>query len=223
VVPDQEGRSNFEEPRRRLLLQRTCGKKQYASASGVSCAGGNLALAAFSYMRLCARLVDSLPNVADTWTFSKHRRDGTAVAHVLVAEDNPDVADTLAALLEIDGHEVHVVDDGVAALTEADRRLPDAVVLDIGLPSLNGIQVARRLRQQYGDTLRLIAYTAYDDDGMQRKIRQVGFDVLLTKPAPAGELLDAVARANVRRRRGPDRRERARSCIESRRPRHSTR
>jgi DNA-binding response OmpR family regulator len=121
------------------------------------------------------------------------------MANVLVAEDNPDVADTLAMLLEIDGHEVHVADDGVAALMEAERRLPDAAVLDIGLPFLDGIEVGRRLRQQYGDTLRLIACTGYDDDGTRRKIVQAGFDVVLTKPAPAGELLDAVGSAQLRR------------------------
>ena len=69
------------------------------------------------------------------------------MAHVLVAEDNGDIADTLALLLETEGHEVHVVDDGVAALAEAERRLPDAAVLDIGLPFLNGIEVAYSLRQ----------------------------------------------------------------------------
>ena len=132
------------------------------------------------------------------------------MAHVLVAEDNPDVADALAVLLQLDGHEVHVVDDGVAALSEADRRLPDAVVLDVGLPSLDGIQVARRLRQQYGDTLRLIACTGYDDDGTRRKIMQAGFDMILTKPAPVGELLDAVANAYPRRHPVPDRRKRSR-------------
>ena len=99
------------------------------------------------------------------------------MAHVLLAEDNGNVADTLALLLEREGHEVHVVDDGVVALIEAARRLPDAAVLDIGLAFLDGIQVARRLRQQYGDTLRLIACTTHDDDGTRRKIVQAGFDV----------------------------------------------
>lgn len=135
------------------------------------------------------RLVD-LPDTRGT---------GGPMAHVLIAEDNGDVADALALLLEREGHEVHVVDDGVAALIEAERRLPDAAVLDIGLPSLDGIQVARRLRQRYGDTLRLIACTGQDDDGTRRKIAQAGFDVVFTKPAPVGELLDAVGSAELRR------------------------
>ena len=136
------------------------------------------------------------------------------MAHVLVAEDNRDVADTLALLLETEGHEVHVVDDGVAALIEAGRRRPDAAVLDIGLPFLNGIEVAYSLRQQYGESPRLIACTGYDDDATRRKIAQAGFDVVLTKPAPIGELLGAVAAAKVRQGRcASDRRQR-------RRPRH---
>ena len=136
------------------------------------------------------------------------------MAHVLVAEDNADAAETLALLLEREGHEVHVADDGVAALAEAERRLPDAAVLDIGLPFLNGIEVAYSLRQRYGDTLRLIAYTAYDDDATRSRIVQAGFDVVLTKPASLDELLDAVASADLRRRRSAsDRRQR-------RRPRH---
>ena len=134
------------------------------------------------------------------------------MAHVLVAEDNADVADTLAVLLETEGHEVHVVDDGVAALAEAERRLPDAAVLDIGLPFLNGIEVAYSLRQQYGDTLWLIACTGYDDDATRSKAVQAGFDVVLTKPAPVGELLDAVASADLRRgRSASDRRQRRRA------------
>ena len=130
------------------------------------------------------------------------------MAHVLVADDNGHVADSLALLLEREGHEVHVVDDGVAALIEAERRLPDAAVLDIGLAFFDGIQVARRLRQQYGDTLRLIACTGHDDDGTRRNIVQAGFDVVLTKPAPARELADAVG--SVHRPRG-DRRKRRRA------------
>ena len=133
------------------------------------------------------------------------------MAHVLIAEDNRDLADSLALLLEREGHEVHVVNDGVAALIEAERRLPDVAVLDVGLPSLDGIEVARRLRQRYGDTLRLIACTGYDDDGTRRKMAHAGFDLILTKPAPVGPLLDALRSADLRRARSePDRGKRLR-------------
>ena len=120
------------------------------------------------------------------------------MAQVLIVEDNEDLADTFAALLESAGHEVRTVNDGLEALTEVQRRLPDAVVLDIGLPSLDGAEVARRLRQRYGQTLRLIACSAIADYGMER-IARAGFDVVLTKPASLGELLDAIEPQTRRR------------------------
>ena len=175
----------------------------------------SLALAAISYVLPGACPLTPIVDFLDTCTYSKRRRMA-AMANVLVAEDNVDVADTLALLLETEGHEVHVVEDGVAALAEADRRLPDAAVLDIGLPFLSGIEVAYSLRQQYGDNLRLVACTGYDDDATRSKIVRAGFDVVLTKPAPVGELLDAVASADLGRgRSASDRRQR-------RRPRHVT-
>ena len=103
----------------------------------------------------------------------------------------------MAQLLEREGHEVHVADDGVAALIEAERRLPDAAVLDVGLPFIDGIEVAHRLREEHGDGLRLIACIRCDDDGTRAKIEQAGFDVVLTKPAAVDELLAAVGTASV--------------------------
>ena len=121
------------------------------------------------------------------------------MARVLVVEDNCDVAHTLSVLLQICGHEVMALDNGLAALSEAQRRLPDAVVLDIGLPSLDGIEVAWRLRHRYGQAVRLIACTAYDDDSMQRRMTQAGFDVIFTKPAPADELVESIGDSRIRR------------------------
>ena len=134
----------------------------------------------------------------------------TFMARVLVVDDNPDVADTLAVLLQVSGHEVLPLDNGFAALSEVNRRLPDAIVLDIGLPALDGIHVARRLRQHYGDSLRLVACTAYNDDRTRRKMVEAGFDVILTKPASVDDLLNAIATANVRRNHLMDRRREAR-------------
>jgi CheY-like chemotaxis protein len=122
------------------------------------------------------------------------------MARILVADDNSDLRNMLAAMLELDGHEVMALDNGFAVLDEVKRRLPDAVVLDIGLPSLDGIQVARRLRQQYGYSLRLIAYSGFDDPSTRRKIMQANFDAVFSKPAPVAMLLDAVGEAYLRRR-----------------------
>jgi CheY-like chemotaxis protein len=135
------------------------------------------------------------------------------MARVLVVEDDQDVADSLATLFELDGHEVVTVDNGLAALSEVDRRMPDAVVLDIGLPALDGIQVATRLRRTYGRALQLIACTAYVlGDLTHQGIMHAGFDAIFTKPTPVDELLRAIRNArsgwrqNVTDRRAEPRR-----------------
>jgi CheY-like chemotaxis protein len=114
------------------------------------------------------------------------------MARVLVVDDNHDLAETLVLLLEAVGHEVRAVHDGRAALLEVERRLPDVVMLDIGLPHIDGVEVARRLREQYGNDVTLSAYTANADHATQRRIGRAGFDVVLTKPAPIERLGAAV-------------------------------
>ena len=114
------------------------------------------------------------------------------MARVLVVDDNKDIAETLVLLLETAGHEVRAVYDGRNALSEAQRRLPDAIVLDVGLPDIDGVEVARRLRDQYGDDVRLIAYSATADHPPQRRLVEAVFDVVLTKPAAVDDLRAAV-------------------------------
>jgi len=128
------------------------------------------------------------------------------MARVLIVEDNEDLAETLAALLESAGHESRTVNDGLEALREVQRQMPDAVVLDIGLPSLDGIEVARRLRQRYGQALRLIACSAFADCDMEQRITRAGFNVILTKPASLDEMLDAIDGPSVRRQPSEERR-----------------
>ena len=128
------------------------------------------------------------------------------MGRVLVVDDNHDLADTTAALLRAHGYEVMTLYDGVDVLSEADRRLPDAIVLDIGLPHIDGIHVAQYLRKRYGESMRLIACTGYGDPSMRLKMLQAGFDAIFTKPAPFPRLLDVIATAPVRRRDNPDRR-----------------
>src|SRR5207244_10522635 len=76
---------------------------------------------------------------------------------VLVVDDHLDAAESLATLLRLTGHEVRTVDGGLQVADEVRRFAPDAVLLDIGLPGLNGYEVARRLRQALGPALLLIA------------------------------------------------------------------
>jgi PAS domain S-box-containing protein len=102
---------------------------------------------------------------------------------VLIADDNADARDSLAALLEITGHTIHVAPDGEQALALAERHRPDVVILDIGMPLLNGYEVAARIRaSDWGRQMRLIALTGWGQATDQERARQVGFDHHVTKP-----------------------------------------
>ncbi len=102
---------------------------------------------------------------------------------VLIVEDNIDSAETLAELLEIWGHAVRFVHHGQAALEEAREFHPDAVILDIGLPGLDGYQVTRELRRDPSlAATRVIALTGYGLHQDREKALSAGFDIHLTKP-----------------------------------------
>jgi CheY-like chemotaxis protein len=102
---------------------------------------------------------------------------------VLVVDDNIDAAMSLAMLLRIWGHQVRTADDGPAALDAAAEFQPDAVLLDIGLPGMDGYEVAQRLRQQPSTMqVLLIAVTGYGQDADRRRSREAGFDHHLVKP-----------------------------------------
>jgi len=108
---------------------------------------------------------------------------------VLIVDDNKDSADSLAMLMQMLGHHVRTAHDGETALETAQQLSPDIVVLDIGLPRLNGLEVARRLRQDLGlrDTL-LIAMTGYGQEEDRRRSQGAGFNAHLVKPVDFGEL-----------------------------------
>ena len=103
---------------------------------------------------------------------------------ILVADDNPDIADTIAELLELDGHEVRVVYDGQAALTLFQSYGPDIVISDIGMPGLTGHQLARAIRETpAGQAVKLIAMTGWGQAQDKAEALAAGFDHHLTKPA----------------------------------------
>src|SRR5262245_4764161 len=102
---------------------------------------------------------------------------------VLVVDDSPDTVRTLTLLLRRWGHEVATAEDGVAALTRADAFGPDAAVLDLGLPGLDGYEVARRLRARFGPGLLLVAVTGHGTERDRELSRQAAFDHHLVKPA----------------------------------------
>jgi len=102
---------------------------------------------------------------------------------VLVVDDNVDAAESSAFLLRFAGHEVEVAHDGEAALSAVRNFRPELVLLDIGLPGLNGYEVARELRSRpEGEGVILAAVTGYGQDDDRRRARDAGFDYHLTKP-----------------------------------------
>jgi CheY-like chemotaxis protein/two-component sensor histidine kinase len=102
---------------------------------------------------------------------------------VLVVEDNVDAAESLAALLRLWGHEVRMVHDGLAALDAAREQHPEVVLLDIGLPGLDGYQVAKRLREDSSmDGTLLVAMTGYGQPEDRRRSREAGIHHHFVKP-----------------------------------------
>ena len=122
---------------------------------------------------------------------------------VLVVDDNVDAAETLALLLRMDGHDVRVVHDGTQALAAVQERRPDLVFLDIGLPGMNGYEVAQRLRAIPAvDRTVLVAVTGWGSERDQARARAAGIDAHITKPVSEADLAGALELAH----RGPARR-----------------
>jgi PAS domain S-box-containing protein len=116
---------------------------------------------------------------------------------VLVVDDNVDAAVTLGLLLKSLGHETCVVHDGLQALRMTVEFRPDVVLLDIGMPGLDGYEVARRLRALKRERrLRIIAITGWGQEADRMKSREAGFDVHLVKPVDPGLLTSAIANNN---------------------------
>jgi CheY-like chemotaxis protein len=108
---------------------------------------------------------------------------------VLVVDDNQDAAETLAELLHMLGNEVAVARDGVSAVERVAQFGPDVVLLDIGLPDINGYEVARRVRRLEGISQPcLIALTGWGQQQDKQMAAQAGFDQHWTKPVDLGRL-----------------------------------
>ncbi|HTI48798.1 MAG TPA: PAS domain S-box protein [Casimicrobiaceae bacterium] len=119
---------------------------------------------------------------------------------VLIVEDNADVARSLAMLVEMLGHRVELVNDGNLAVAAALAFVPDLVLLDIGLPGMNGYEVARAMRAER--TLRnavLVACTGYGQEDDRRRVQEAGFDRYLIKPLHVGDLEQILAAMAGRR------------------------
>ena len=122
-----------------------------------------------------------------------------AAQRILVVDDNHDAGDALAALLELDGNEVHVAHDGEAALRLADRIRPQVVLLDIGLPGMSGYEVAERMRTtDWGASALLLAVTGWGHPDDRQRSERAGFDEHLIKPIEIEALEALVARHAAR-------------------------
>lgn len=128
------------------------------------------------------------------------------VLRILVVDDNVDAAESISQLLRAAGHETYVAHDGLQAIDESARLDPDIVLLDIGLPHLNGYEVARAIREHCdGDQPWIIALTGWGQAEDKRRAAEAGFDKHLTKPVDPVVLRRIVEQGESPRRPGqPD-------------------
>jgi CheY-like chemotaxis protein len=115
---------------------------------------------------------------------------------ILVVEDDPESLQMMGALLALWGHEPRLVPAGPAALDALDQEIPDVVLLDLGLPGMDGFEVARRIRSRPdGKEVLIAAVTAFRGDEHQRLAREAGFDKYLMKPVDIDTLRQVLAQA----------------------------
>jgi len=129
------------------------------------------------------------PNPERTARPADPKAGPTASRRVLIVDDNPDAAEALGTALRLEGHSIETARDGPEALSKAVAFEPDAVVLDIGLPGMDGYEVARKLREDPRlARLLLVAVSGYGQDDDRRRAREAGFDHHLTKPVPVADI-----------------------------------
>jgi CheY-like chemotaxis protein len=123
-----------------------------------------------------------------------HRTPAVAGRRVLVVDDNEDAAESLAALLRLFGHEVHVALDGEQALEIASTMHPQVVLLDLGMPRMDGHEVARRMRAApWGAAIRIVALSGFGDGSDRARSLEAGCNDHLVKPVSPAELEHALA------------------------------
>ena len=109
---------------------------------------------------------------------------------IVIADDNLDAAESLKMLLEFQGHEVRVAGDGREALGAAADAAPDVMLIDIGMPKLNGYEVAGAIRAQpWGGRIKLVAVTGWGQEEDRRRTKAAGFDAHLAKPVDVDALM----------------------------------
>ena len=118
---------------------------------------------------------------------------------VLIVDDSHDAAESMAMLLEFAGHHVFKAHDGADAVKTAERVRPDVVLMDIGLPILNGYEACRRIRSHpWGQSMLLVAITGWGQEDDREQSRDAGFDLHFVKPVDSDELLPILATGSPR-------------------------
>jgi CheY-like chemotaxis protein len=117
---------------------------------------------------------------------------------ILVVDDNRESAASLAMLLDLTGNETKTAHDGVEAVEAAASFRPDVVLLDIGLPQLNGYDAARKIRAQpWGTSMVLVALTGWGQEEDRRKSHEAGFNAHMVKPVDYDALMQLLAETTV--------------------------
>jgi CheY-like chemotaxis protein len=136
-------------------------------------------------VRLPVAAVRTEPTEAATTELER----GRAGRRVLVVDDSLDGVESLAEMLRLLGHEVHTAHDGVGAIEAAERVRPDLILMDVGMPKLNGLDATRRIRKElWGRGMTVIALTGWGQEGDRERSREAGCNGHLVKPVGIAEL-----------------------------------
>jgi signal transduction histidine kinase len=158
----------------------------------VAASSSGLGVGSEFVVRLPRRTAAATPAESDSDDPSLREKDKR---RVLVVDDNQDAADSLFMLMKLQGFDVRVAYDGTAAIDMAVCDRPEVVLLDIGLPGLDGYEVCRRMRQRGLTDTRIIAMTGYGQDRDRQLSKEAGFDMHTVKPVKIDELLRMIANA----------------------------
>jgi CheY-like chemotaxis protein len=140
-------------------------------------------------------------SASNAWDGSQDAPSDPHLPRILIVDDSHDSANTLGSLFSAHGYKTHVAYDGVAALEAAKAHLPDVILLDLGMPEMDGIHAARFFREdeQLKDKV-LIAITGHADEMHRSQCEAVGFDYVFAKPAAWEELKSTIDRLWTKRK-----------------------
>lgn len=172
--------------------------RQFAHMHGGTVAASSAGVGQGAEFVIGLPLAEQTPTVAPTLAPLAHDGSGHR-PRVLVVDDNRDAADSLATLFELENYAVDIAYDGYAAVAAAHREPPDLVVMDLGMPGMDGYDAARLMRQEpaAAHTV-MVALTGWGQNEARRRTLDAGFDCHLTKPVDFDQLLRVAAERMAR-------------------------